>query len=126
MEEWIETLNKPKNRFWIELCKMDLDAFYEIQFNGPLLIIEHTERMLKELECLIDAKGTDRKEIYDLMRKEVLLSLKSIRDCREALEFLDERKYLSQKETRDFQKKFTSMEDLLLEYAKRYAKGVTH
>ena len=121
IENITEYLNKPRNEDWIKYCKSDLYYYYKVQFRIPLSFIRTANRMLKELNILIKSKKVDKKEIYDLIRFEILFGFRELEMCREALSYLEEKKYFKQKKIKSFSKEITNIENNLYEYTKKFA-----
>jgi len=116
-----EFLNKSQDPDWIEFCKTDLDAYHKIQFEAPLEAILFSEKLLKELDSLINL-DVDKKQTFELIRFDILFCSKLIERCRESLDYLTEKKFFKQKRIKSFQKKFCQIENILLEYTRKYAK----
>jgi len=121
IENLTEYFNKPINKDWINYCKSDLYYYYKIQFKVPLNSIRDVNRMLKELNILIKSKEVDKKEVYDLIRFEILFGFKELEMCREALSYLEEKKYFKQKKIKSFSKEITDIENNLYAYTKKFA-----
>ena len=121
IENLTEYFNKPRNKDWIQYCKSDLSFYCKIQFGIPLDLIRTADLMLKELDILIKSEEVDKKEVYDLIRFEILLGFKKIKKCREALFFLVEKKYFKQKRIKSFSKEITDIENNLYVYTKKFA-----
>lgn len=104
-----------------KMCKEDLDYYNKIQFGVPLSLIRIADRMLKELNILIKSKEVDKKEVYDLIRFEILFGFRELERCREALFYLKEKKYFKQKSIKSFFKEFVNIENNLYAYTKKFA-----
>jgi len=124
-EDSIENLtkyfNKPINKDWINYCKSDLYYYYKVQFRVPLSSIRTANRMLKELNILIKSTEVDKKEVYDLIRFEILLGFRDLKRCSEALSYLEEKKYFKQIKIKSFFKEFANIENNLYAYTKKFA-----
>ena len=104
-----------------KVSKEDLDYYYKVQFRVPLSFIRTAIRMLKELNILIKSNEVDKKEVYDLIRFEILIGFSELAICRKSLSYLEGKKYFKQIIIKSFFKEFTNIENNLYEYTKKFA-----
>ncbi len=121
VEKLTEFLNRPKNKDWIVYCESDLELYYRLQFESPLKFMRANMMILEKFESIIKSKEVDKKEIFDMIRFNIFFGLDSMKRCKEALEFLKERKYFKEKKIKSFQKEFSKIENILLKYTKKFA-----
>ena len=123
VEKLTEFLNLPKNNDWITHCELNLELYHELQFKTPLKFVRVNIIILEKMESIIKIKKVNKKEVYNLIRFNIFFGSYNVKQCREALEFLKERKYFKGNKIKSFQKKFSNMEDTLLKHSKKFANG---
>ncbi len=121
VEKLTKFLNQSKNKEWIVYCKSNLKLYYEFQFEPPLKFVRTNLIILEKFESIIKSNEVNKKEVYDLIRFNILFGLNNIKRCKEALEFLNEQKYFKENKIRSFQNEFSQIESVLLKYTRKFA-----
>jgi len=121
VEKLTKFLNQSKNKEWIVYCKSNLKLYHEFQFEPPLKFVRTNLTILEKFESIIKSNEVDKKEVYDLIRFNILFGLNNIKRCKEALEFLNGQKYFKENKIRSFQNEFSQIENILLKYTRKFA-----
>lgn len=122
LEKLTDFFNRPLDKKWIDICQSDLDFYYKIQFESSLNTIRVVNNLLTSFESMIERNYEYKNENYNFIRFEIFLGFYTIKQCRRSLEFLDHKKYLKSEKTESFQNEITEIENILLEYAKKFGK----
>lgn len=122
-KEFTDFFSRPEDEEWIELCKSDFGLYYKLRFKNYLELALETEHLIKLYEG-----GTKIPELQKTslegIGEAILLGRHSLNKARKALSFLQDVKYLTEDQIKDFNTQLDQIQEIILNYTRKYANVV--